>query len=454
MREKKELWVLIVFMLIAGFAPIQHIYATESNYMDVDIISETLPSDMQTSSPLYSLPDSAFQLKITNIPQSMSSITIMYGENPQEAIYVETITLEGITELVHPVTDSGSHYRIVFYYGRSFNIPIVVLPSTATIPRQYTLDFAEILSFSPEVLFEEPELVNFQQSDREDVSFDTMFIVFVIVAAFLIVLLVTMLIINYMKNNQKTTPSYNHLNNPTENSIIINATKIKTNRYNNDNAVSFSISEGELIYLTGRSGSGKTVLLKMLAGYDKNTSGKLIFNINGKELTWQNNDKELKSRVGFVPQLDSLYGNLTPYQLLDYYCKCFYGKTSKKKIENCLSALGLFERKDTRIDSLSIGQRKRVSITIELLRGASILILDEPDSSLDLESRKDLHKMLEEIRINNGVTIILSTHFEENIKHSNVESMTIYDDLDAGDSSSKTDKTEKNKIKMHRKLTE
>jgi len=427
MRAKKELWVLLtfIFVLIIGVAPVEHIYAS----------------------------DSVFELRITNAPPSISDITIMYGENPQYAVEVDIITLEGRTELVHHITDNRSHYRVLFYYGRSFNIPIVILPSTETTPRYYNLDFAEILNISPEALVEEPETSNVNQSNNEGISFDRMFIIFVIIATFLIVLLITMLIINHVKNTKKTTSSYNHRNNnnATQNNIIINATKIKTNRYDNNNAVSFSISKGELIYLTGRSGSGKTVLLKMLAGYDKNTSGKLIFNINGEELTWQNNDKELKSLVGFVPAQDSLYGNLTPEQLLDYYCKCFYGKTNKKKIENCLSALDLFKRKDTRIDSLSTGQRKRVSIAIELLREASILILDEPDSNLDLDIREDLHKMLEYIRINNGVTIILSTHYEENINHSNVESMTIYDD-NTSDSSSKTKIEEKNKIKMHRKL--
>jgi len=395
-----------------------------------------------------------FSLRITNVPPSVHRVVLRDDNRNDEIRHNINVYGKGETGTFHYIRE-GNWW--VTFYGDTEVLRegrLQLTPDT-----RHTLNLAELLHHQLEAssVVEEPS--SEEQNNVPQVNdttrpletggtwLDRVFPVFMLAAAVIIGLLLIMLLMGYRKSTPKrrqSAPSYDNRNAQAHDSII-RAMDIKTNRYNNDNVVSFSIHERDLIYVTGRSGAGKTVLLKMLAGYDKNTSGSLMFDIDGSKLTWQNDDKELKSLIGFVPQLDSLYGNLTPYQLLDYYCKCFYGKTSKIKIENSLYALGLFERKDNKIDSLSGGQRKRVSIAIELLRGARILILDEPDSGLDLESREDLYNMLEEVRIHNGVTIILSTHFQENIEYSGVESMPIYDS-EVYNSSSK-----KEKIKMHKK---
>jgi len=451
-----------------------HIEGLQAGRHEVEVVGDNIPSTpmtIQTSPQGRGTLDLAdirtiVPLRIINVPPGIRRITLRYrnDEIPEVDINVE----HGRDETVEVY--EGRDWSVTFYddRGQFRNIPIMPLGSpyprdpTVAIQKLDTLDVEDILNlrleappYVEEPTPEEPNNI-LQQNDTSsssgigDTWFDRMFPVFMLAAAVIIVFLLIMLLMNFGTSTPKrgrSAPSYDSRNEPAYNSII-RAMDIKTNRYNNDNAVSFSIHERELIYITGRSGAGKTVLLKMLAGYDKNTSGQLMFDIDGNKLTWQNNDKELKSLIGFVPQLDSLYGNLTPYQMLDYYCKCFYGKTSKIKIENSLSTLGLFERKDNKIDSLSGGQRKRVSIAIELLRNARILILDEPDSGLDLESREDLYNMLEDVRLHNGVTIILSTHFQENIEYSDVERIPIYDSR-ANNSSSKAEK-----IKMHRRLAD
>ena len=406
------------------------------------------------------------ELRIDDIPSDFRNgrITLRYNRDDDDPEHIIDIT-NGVAQLItddgvdRPIIIEERQWWVAFYYNTGERNRIVPMPIGYPEPfdpalpmqRMNILRLEYLLNISVDEFVPESPPEDYASSSTEgDAAWlHRMLPVIIVALAIIIVLLTVLLIMNRSGKNvprhQQAPPSYDSRNNPLQDSIIT-AADIKTNRYVNDNAVSFAIGEGELIYITGRSGAGKTVLIKMLAGYDKNTSGQLVFNIDGEKLTWQNDDNELKSLVGFVPQLDSLYGNLTPYRLLDYYCRCFYGRTSKIKIENSLSALGLFERKDNKIDSLSGGQRKRVSIAIELLRGTRILILDEPDSGLDLESRDDLYTMLEDIRIHNGVTIILSTHFQENIENSDLESMIIYE-LSARGSASKAEK-----IKMHRKM--
>ena len=173
--------------------------------------------------------------------------------------------------------------------------------------------------------------------------------------------------------------------------------------------MNFKIYRRELILIVGGSGSGKSVLLQLLGGYEKGAWEHLSF--FAERINWDSDDRVLKRRIGFVPQRDSLYGNLSPIDLLTYYQKILGCKKEPKSI---LKNLGLSEEDEcVPIDDLSGGQRKRVSIAIELLRQPEILILDEPDSGLDPHTRENLYKTLQKIVDEEKTTIIFSTHFHE-----------------------------------------
>ncbi|MCL2362521.1 MAG: ATP-binding cassette domain-containing protein [Defluviitaleaceae bacterium] len=206
---------------------------------------------------------------------------------------------------------------------------------------------------------------------------------------------------------------------------IISATKLKTQRRDRDGypllpVMDFSVCKGEMIYIIGKSGAGKTVLLKILGGYDKQVTNDAKF--MGK-LTWHDNNKGLKKHIGYVPQIDSLYIEMTPARLLSYYRRQF---KSDMDVYQLLEDLGLGHRAEEKIESLSGGERKRVSIAIELLRNADIILLDEPDSGLDPDSRKELYRLLDKINIKMGKTIILSTHYQDNIETNTVEPIDLF----------------------------
>ena len=191
--------------------------------------------------------------------------------------------------------------------------------------------------------------------------------------------------------------------------------------------ITFDILPKDMIYIVGESGSGKTVLLKILGGYDMKTSGQLTF---FSKLSWKHDNQNLKQYVGYVPQIDALYNELTPYKLLKYYSKVL-PDASNTDVMKHVTRLNLTNVKDENIGKLSGGERKRVSIAIELLRKPAILLLDEPDSGLDPESRQNLYNMLHEIN-ESGTTIILSTHYTDVVDADEVDEIPIFNKTNEG----------------------
>jgi ABC-type multidrug transport system ATPase subunit len=188
---------------------------------------------------------------------------------------------------------------------------------------------------------------------------------------------------------------------------------------------SFDINRGEIIHIVGESGSGKTTLLKLLCGHKQAISGTLL--ISGK--SWDMNDHELRNSIGYVPQESekSLYGDLTVYETLDYYAMLLMDISQlevdgneldsrydhKPFISQILYDLDLESSKDTQVKNLSGGQRKRVSIAVELLSVPNALVLDEPDSGLNYDNRVLLRNILKKLAKNEWrMTIILTTHYE------------------------------------------
>ena len=175
--------------------------------------------------------------------------------------------------------------------------------------------------------------------------------------------------------------------------------------------IDFDLKRGAFIYILGSSGAGKSTLLEMLCGYNKKTEGDL----NITSLNWHEHEKKLKGIVGYVPQNNSLYGDITPYQLLRTYVAPGRKKDQECPIKNVLERVKLGHKESrTKIKYLSGGECKRVSIAIELLKGKNmeVLILDEPDSGLDPHNRNILYGLLREQQ-EAGLTIILTTHYPE-----------------------------------------
>ncbi|MFF2064505.1 FHA domain-containing protein [Streptomyces sp. NPDC058200] len=174
--------------------------------------------------------------------------------------------------------------------------------------------------------------------------------------------------------------------------------------------VSFGVPEKSLIAVIGPSGSGKSTLLKALTGYRPADQGDVLY--DNRNLYKQ--FAELRQRIGLVPQDDILHKELTVRKALKYAAKLrFPGDTAEAereaRIDEVLRELKLDIHKDKKITSLSGGQRKRVSVALELLTKPSLIFLDEPTSGLDPGMDRDVMQLLRGLA-DDGRTVLVVTH--------------------------------------------
>ncbi|MBQ0830260.1 FHA domain-containing protein [Streptomyces tagetis] len=174
--------------------------------------------------------------------------------------------------------------------------------------------------------------------------------------------------------------------------------------------VSFGAPEKSLIGVIGPSGSGKSTLLKALTGYRPADRGEVLY--DNRDLYKQ--FAELRQRIGLVPQEDILHKELTVKKALKYAAKLrFPADTTAAerdaRIDEVLRELKLDVHKDKKVTSLSGGQRKRVSVALELLTKPSLIFLDEPTSGLDPGMDRDVMKLLRELA-DDGRTVLVVTH--------------------------------------------
>ncbi len=174
--------------------------------------------------------------------------------------------------------------------------------------------------------------------------------------------------------------------------------------------VSFGVPEKSLIAVIGPSGSGKSTLLKALTGYRPANEGDVLY--DNRNLYKQ--FAELRQRIGLVPQDDILHKELTVQKALRYAAKLrFPGDTAaserEARIGEVLAELKLDIHKDKKVTSLSGGQRKRVSVALELLTKPSLIFLDEPTSGLDPGMDRDVMQLLRGLA-DDGRTVLVVTH--------------------------------------------
>ncbi|MFB9389040.1 FHA domain-containing protein [Streptomyces coeruleoprunus] len=174
--------------------------------------------------------------------------------------------------------------------------------------------------------------------------------------------------------------------------------------------VSFGVPEKSLIGVIGPSGSGKSTLLKALTGYRPADQGDVLY--DNRSLYKQ--FAELRQRIGLVPQDDILHKELTVKKALGYAAKLrFPGDTAEAereaRIDEVLRELKLDIHKEKKVTSLSGGQRKRVSVALELLTKPSLIFLDEPTSGLDPGMDRDVMQLLRGLA-DDGRTVLVVTH--------------------------------------------
>ncbi|WP_330302297.1 MULTISPECIES: FHA domain-containing protein [unclassified Streptomyces] len=174
--------------------------------------------------------------------------------------------------------------------------------------------------------------------------------------------------------------------------------------------VSFPVGEKSLLAVVGPSGAGKSTLLNALTGLRPANRGTVLY--DGRDL--YRDYAELRQRIGLVPQDDILHAQLTVRRALTYAAELRFPQDTAKaerreRVDEVIGQLGLEQRVDQPVHSLSGGQRKRVSVALELLTKPSLLFLDEPTSGLDPGMDRSVMQMLRGLA-DDGRTVIVVTH--------------------------------------------
>ncbi|MFI1203191.1 ATP-binding cassette domain-containing protein (plasmid) [Streptomyces sp. BHT-5-2] len=174
--------------------------------------------------------------------------------------------------------------------------------------------------------------------------------------------------------------------------------------------VSFPVGEKSLLAVIGPSGAGKSTLLNALTGLRPADEGTVLY--DGRDL--YRDYAELRQRIGLVPQDDILHTQLTVRRALGYAAELRFPEDTAPaeraaRVEEVIRELGLVERAGLPIHKLSGGQRKRVSVALELLTKPSLLFLDEPTSGLDPGMDRSVMHMLRGLA-DDGRTVIVVTH--------------------------------------------
>ena len=172
--------------------------------------------------------------------------------------------------------------------------------------------------------------------------------------------------------------------------------------------IDFDIAPGEAFGFLGPNGAGKSSTMRMIGCVSPLTSGTLrLFDLDPAT-----NGKEIRSRMGVVPQQDNLDSELTVFDNLVVYGRYFDIPRSecKTRARELLDFVQLSDRADSRVEPLSGGMKRRLTIARSLINQPKLLLLDEPTTGLDPQARHILWDRLYRLK-NQGVTLVLTTHY-------------------------------------------
>jgi ABC-2 type transport system ATP-binding protein len=172
--------------------------------------------------------------------------------------------------------------------------------------------------------------------------------------------------------------------------------------------INLDVFPGEIFALLGPNGAGKTTLINIICGIARPSSGRIT--VDGHDVI--RDFRHTRSMIGLVPQELSTDMFETVWSTVSFSRGLFGHPANQQHIEQLLKALSLWDKKDSKIMTLSGGMKRRVLIAKALAHEPRILFLDEPTAGVDVELRKDMWQIVRELR-ESGVTIILTTHYIE-----------------------------------------
>ena len=191
--------------------------------------------------------------------------------------------------------------------------------------------------------------------------------------------------------------------------VMVNVSNL-TKRYGNVCAldgVSFNLGGGEIVALLGPNGAGKTTTFKCILGVTGFDGRIEVAGISVKE-----NGKAVRRQIGYLPQTPAFESGDSCEQVLEFFADL--KGADPARAGQLLERVHLTGQRNMPVGQLSGGMRQRLALAAALLSDPPLLLLDEPTANLDLESRREFHELLVELR-NEGRTIVLSTHFVDSL---------------------------------------
>jgi ABC-2 type transport system ATP-binding protein len=177
-------------------------------------------------------------------------------------------------------------------------------------------------------------------------------------------------------------------------------------------AMDLCVPQGDSIGLIGPNGAGKTTLYRLLLGLGKASSGSI--RVLGHAMP----DRRVLNNIGYMAQTESLYQDLSIEENLLFFGKLYglKGQAARRRVDEALKLVDLGPQRTVRVEKLSGGMKRRISLAVSIFHSPSLLLLDEPTVGVDPELRISLWK--EFMRLNDtGVTILISTHHLDEANH-------------------------------------
>ena len=165
------------------------------------------------------------------------------------------------------------------------------------------------------------------------------------------------------------------------------------------------VEKGGIYGLVGDNGAGKTTLLKLLAGHIFPTSGEiLLFGQSGETAL-----ERCRKQMGAIIEAPGYFPNMSVEKMMEYY-RIQKGIHGKENVEMILRRTGIFEKRNSKCKTLSLGMKQRLGLAIAMIGKPQLLILDEPINGLDPSGIIEFRELLQELNKKNGMTILLSSH--------------------------------------------